>query len=273
MNNIKTVTPAEVKNFPAEELELVSMIYDNGDDGHGHNDIEAVIFNHELHNSTDFPEDSNKCNCCGSTRLKYACEVVHKPTGTGFWVGRTCAFKIEGLTKGNTLRTVDLKRRSDAKRKLNTWVAEHPEHEEVLIWANGATAHHIARDMASKLTRYGSISDKAINFMYKLWDDTKKREENDAIYAPKEHAPEGRVEVEGEVLCVKEKFGHYGISYKMLVRLSSTFAKVWTSVPKAILEDTKRGSKVKFTATFKRSDDDKFFAFGSRPSKATLISA
>ena len=75
----------------------------------------------------------------------------------------------------------------------------------------------------------------------------------------------------GTILGFKEVENDYGVTVKMIVRLEPTNAKVYLTLPSSLC-DAERGSRIQFTATFERSKDDPFFGFGSRPSKASILS-
>jgi len=84
--------------------------------------------------------------------------------------------------------------------------------------------------------------------------------------------PEGRLEVEGVVLSVKEREGYMGgVVLKMVV--DGGGFRVWGTVPADIEDDIERGSRVRFTATLTRADDDPSFGFFKRPAKAVLVQA
>jgi hypothetical protein len=118
-------------------------------------------------------------------------------------------------------------------------------------------------------------------------------------------APEGRVVIRGDVVSAKMVEGEYGTSYKIMVKDERGF-RVWCSIPKAqadeafdkfhawlkenklsnhdfgyavwLLGDDNAsypgviGRRITFAATLKQSDDDKSFAWGSRPSKGEWLS-
>jgi hypothetical protein len=77
--------------------------------------------------------------------------------------------------------------------------------------------------------------------------------------------PEGRTNVVGEVVSVKNT--DYGV--KMLVVTDAGY-KIYGSLPSA-LYGIERGARVSFTATLKRSHNDAYFGFYSRPTKAMVI--
>ena len=79
----------------------------------------------------------------------------------------------------------------------------------------------------------------------------------------------GRQIVEGTILSVKEKWGDYGMQLKMTLMTTGGW-KLYGTLPKAI-NTAKRGDKISLTVTVKPSYKDEFFAFGSRPAKATIV--
>lgn len=102
-----------------------------------------------------------------------------------------------------------------------------------------------------------------------------EREAADAAALPMPEL-EGRVEIEGTVLAIKEVeqeawgyHGGYETVYKMLIQHPDGW-KVYGSRP-ASLADAQRGDRVKFTARFEVSRDDEKFGFFKRPTKASII--
>ena len=137
-----------------------------------------------------------------------------------------------------------------------------------------------ALDIVSKVVKYGNApSEKALAYLVKLLDLIERAPEIaaakaaakalEAANAKPVPVVAGRVKVTGEVLSVKETEGYYGVVLKMLVKADGY--KLWGSVPSSIVGEVARGSVVEFSASVKRSDDDKSFGFFSRPSKAKVI--
>jgi hypothetical protein len=140
----------------------------------------------------------------------------------------------------------------------------------------------VVQDIVSRLIKWGNISDKAKDYLAVLLDKIERAPE---IAAEKAAAKalemadakpvpmvEGRVLVKGEVLSVREQEGFYGVQIKMLVKASDGF-KLWGTVPAALVDEVEKGSVVEFNAAVKPSDDDEYFGFFSRPSKAKVIKA
>lgn len=88
----------------------------------------------------------------------------------------------------------------------------------------------------------------------------------------KSPAPVGRCIVRGTVagLYVKNNpYSHYGTITKVRVIADEGYG-VYLTLPSAI-DHANKGDRVEFTATLEPSHDDRFFAFGSRPSKARIL--
>lgn len=139
-----------------------------------------------------------------------------------------------------------------------------------------------AQDIVGRLIKWGNISDKAASFLGVLLERIEKAPEIAAEKAAAKAlemanakpvpAASGRVLVKGEVLTIRQQEGFYGLQIKMLVKASDGW-KVWGTVPAALVEEVEKGSVVEFHASLKASDDDEYFGFFSRPSKAKVLRA
>ena len=127
--------------------------------------------------------------------------------------------------------------------------------------------------MWRKLVKYGYLSDKQIAFAKRLIAEAKapKRAPVTPEVEATEPAPSGRVTVTGTILGFKRQESIYGTVVKMLVRSDTGGWKVWITRP-AMLSEAVKGAHVRFAATLTRSDKDQYFAFGSRPAQASILS-
>lgn len=126
------------------------------------------------------------------------------------------------------------------------------------------------RDLAERVQFGWTLSEAQEQGVRKALETRKAQEQNRA--EEKENAvavPEGRLQVEGEILTIKEQESQYGITVKMLVRDDRGF-KVWGTLPLS-LGDVDKGSRVRFVARLQRSEKDETFGFFSRPTKAEDI--
>lgn len=252
-----------IKSLPVAELEVTALIHTFIDqDG---TNTETEVINKDLDARASFKEFNGRCACCGSTRLAYACRVVHKPTMSGHYVGRDCATKLMNMADGAYNRmSVALAEKAKSRRRRNWWLHQNPQHREIIEWAEGSS-HYIVSDIVWKLKAYGSLSDKQVDLLHRIrQQEADRAAEAAADPQPTGPAPEGRIEVEVEVLgtkAVESTFG-YRTTYvtKALVRLAGYNTKAWLTSA-----GLGKGDKAVIRATFTRSSDDKFFAFGSRP--------
>lgn len=257
-----------IKSVPATDLEVVAFAHvfqcDHTDGTR--TECELEILNETLRDSSKFDRDSGgwRCDCCGHSLL-YACEVVHKPTLTGYFIGRDCATKLTALANCNFSHlSVAAADRAKSRQRVASWKTRNPQHREVIDWAlNDKDAHYIARDIARKVARYSDISQKQIELVYRLRQQQIDRAAAKAAEPqPTTPAPEGRVEVSGVVLTTKRQDSAYGVTTKALIRLSDA-NKAWVTVPSGACFE--RGWTVTIRASWTRSEKDQHFSFGSRP--------
>jgi hypothetical protein len=138
----------------------------------------------------------------------------------------------------------------------------------------------VITDMVGKLAFYGTISDKAVNFMAKLLKAIPERAERDALRkAETEAAKEipadmlaGRVKVTGTVLTVKTTDTRYGPATKMLIKHADGW-KLWGTVPAAARGALERGDTITVEAKLTVSDNDAKFGFIARPKLVDHVKA
>jgi hypothetical protein len=132
----------------------------------------------------------------------------------------------------------------------------------------------IIQEMIGKLVKYGSISEKQVNFLRSLLDRINNRAAREAQRAAESvqaaDCPSGRIEIVGEVLSFKVTDTDFGQVTKMLVRHESGW-KVWGTCPSSLACD--QGDVISFVATITVSREDKKFGFFSRPSKSRMVKA
>ena len=142
------------------------------------------------------------------------------------------------------------------------------------------------RDLLRKTVQYGSLSPAQLAAAQTTMDrDIEFRAQRQAESAAASPVPTGRIEIEGEVLSIRDK----GWGLKMIVKHADGW-KVWGSVPKGLTEAVYTRSRyigevgtttdeltaavgdiVKFTATISASDDDPAFGFFKRPTAGEVI--
>ena len=213
-----------------------------------------------------------KCSVCGAN-YNYGEVWRHRPTGEHIHVGHDCADKYSMLAdrtewedwhrQQHDLRAVAVQKRVRAEAR-DAFYASHPGLQEAL-----GLDHDVLRDMAGKLYRYGSLSVKQVAYAMKLADEVLHPKPEEA-HVP---APEGRVDVQGRVVSMKEQDSDWGTVVKMLVKTETQEGSwlCWVTCPDALAAYDLRGQEVEFTATLTRSDRDDYFAFGKRPTRARVV--
>lgn len=132
-------------------------------------------------------------------------------------------------------------------------------------------------DIRAKLWQWGSVSERQVAFVQRLLEEAPALAEKARQIAAERaneveaDAPTGRVTFEGVVIKRVWKESDFGGGYKLTLKVKNSDGAtwlVWVSEPSAI--ETERGDVVQMTATLTRSDKANF-AFGKRPSKASVI--
>jgi predicted RNA-binding Zn-ribbon protein involved in translation (DUF1610 family) len=172
---------------------------------------------------------------------------------------------------------VEEAKREAARVKALAFLESRPELWEAFVAAPEGDPR---RDMAEKLERWGSLSDKQVAFALTL--HVRQQEKESGIEAPKGSAPEGREQIEGNIVGMKEYDGDYGTVLKILVQCEDEQGayKVFVSFPRGlnvhpngdhetVQQLADRKARVRLTATWTRKEAD--FATGKRPAKAELL--
>lgn len=230
-------------------------------------------------------EHGGTCHICGATAF-YLAKFHHAATNTYICTGEDCAQKLEmgspvafrtfrdkvhgareaqaGKNKARTILT--------DKGLIAAWDVYATEGE---ARANFKYEESTITDIVGKLVRYGSVSDKQLDFVRKLLGQIAERagkqlarEAADAAALPLPTFT-GRATIEGVVLSIKTGENAYGPYTRMLVKADDGW-KVFGSVP-AQIADVQRGDRVRFVAKVEPSKDDPKFGFFSRPAKGEIV--
>lgn len=224
-------------------------------------------------------EHGGNCMVCGSVNAVYTMLFYHAKSNSYVRTGSDCAAKIEmsGIEEFNRFRAA-VKNAIEAKagkKKAEAILNEAGLSEAWKIYESDNRSQYEERtigDIVSKLVTYGSISERAENFvrdlLAKIPTREARKEAERQAHADAAECPEGRIVIVGEVLATKVQDSDFGSVVKMLVRAETGF-KVWGTCPAGIV----RGMKISFKATVTRSNDDAKFGFFKRPSSAQVLEA
>tara|TARA_R100000353_G_scaffold52540_2_gene41883 strand:+ start:800 stop:1645 length:846 start_codon:yes stop_codon:yes gene_type:complete len=221
------------------------------------------------------------CTHCGAALLSGA--VYQHDSGEHIIIGTTCsgrldfesAGEIQAAHQANRMYLAGLRK---AIRKSERWSVEirfleaARDDESMGDWERG-----IAEDMLRKLSKYGSLSNRQIEFIHRIVreypeKEAKRKAREAADAASKATAPDwesGRYPIEGTVLGIKYVDTAWGYAIKCLIELEDG-RRCWGSVPSSL--DVDKGDAIAITATFSPSRDDSKFAFFKRPT-ATKVEA
>lgn len=215
------------------------------------------------------------CDCCGHRPLTHRYFYRHIPTGDVIVLGWNCVEKMgfeSAEARGAAERAKRAQAAANTEAKAAEWLAANPEAVEALALAD---EHHILADMAAKLRRYGSLSERQVEFAQTLAAEVRERQaappEPEPVPIPAE-VLDGRATITGEIVAGKWRETEYGGAYKIVVRDDRGF-KVWGTAAETLWEDNEipNGIRVTFDARIRVADDDPAFGFFSRPTKARRI--
>jgi hypothetical protein len=226
-------------------------------------------------------EHGGNCMVCGNVNALYTVLFHHKATNVYVRTGQECADKMhlaysEGDFKAFRKRIESALEAKAGKAKAQAILSDAGlERCWTIYTAEDRAAHKSEElticDIVGKLVKYGSISDKATDYLKSLVHRVDNRVAVEAERAAQHEAaapcPTGRVEISGTVLAVKSSEGYAGrTETKILVQAEAGF-KVWGTRT----ANFEKGDKVVFTATVTPSSDDPKFGFFKRPTKARLV--
>ena len=225
-------------------------------------------------------EGPDRCDVCGAAYMSGAI-YWHRPSGEAITIGWRCA---EKMMFGDLYRKIEGKRRRDrALARAARWA----DYRKIIGTAGPAVMkalrvdHYITQDIRAKILsrpEWG-LTPKQQDLLLKLEQQVEERKAQRYVPIP---AVEGRMQIVGTVVSVKQYDGHFGPSLKMVVRIDTEDGAwmCWGTFP-ASLEDEADlawggyqgapGATVSFEASLKGGGDDEHFGFFKRPSKAKFI--
>lgn len=280
-----------IKSLPLSEIAVVAVLIAAGTDDEGNPDFEYDVLDQKLHDSASFEPLAQrmKCDCCGQS-LKYACAVVHAPTLKGYYVGRSCASKIDSLRRYvSTIEhaSVGLAERIACNTREAAFRKSQPaDVSAALAWAASEMASRFAGDLRAKLRRFGHLSPAQVGALLKGHDEHKAKL---AIAATGVRCPQGRVELTGTVVSLKDtplgddRFGSIvEHNWKMVLDLGDS-VRVWGTCPEAATPTAYVpegapdprigvGMSVRLKATVTPAKNDPLFGYFSRPAKLVIQS-
>lgn len=229
-------------------------------------------------------EHGGNCHVCGASCI-YTVLFYHATSNTYIRTGNDCADKMDmgdkaafkkfhdAIVAARKAKTGKLKAQGIlAQAELSQAWAIYTA-KQVPVDAQGRSYYEEMTiiDIVGKLVKYGSVTDKAMNFLRSLVTRIGQRAEIEAKRAEEAalaaDCPKGRVQISGEVVTTRMQDGYYGSTLKMLVKDNSGF-KVWGTVPSNVAVE--KGDQITFMAAVEPSKDDCKFGFFKRPTQTVV---
>lgn len=229
-------------------------------------------------------EHGGTCHICGANAI-YMVNFYHRATNTYIATGNDCAAKMEMSYVGfNAFQSAvqDARQAHTGKAKARQLLADRGMQ---MAWAmytgEGISSlntplpyeERTIIDIVSKLVKYGSASDKALNYAETLLKKIPARHVQQAQWAQEraiaKPAPTGdRVTFTGTVIKIAAHSSRFGTSMKMTVKSPEGWA-AWGTIPAGL--EIEKGDRVTLTANMTASSDDPTFAFFKRPTQAIKL--
>jgi len=243
-----------------------------------------------------------QCGHCG-TAIRYSALLARDDVREYIHVGEVCLDnRFRGLTKAEFKRlreTARLNReRATFEERVDALVEQHPHLQRLLNNDDVVRGSSFLADVRRKFVESGRLTDNQIAAVKRAFEGEERRQqwakeraerqakfaaEKAALQAAGVQAPEGRVEVEGEIVSVKWHESNIGYgygrrsagAYKIVVKTDAGWS-CWATLPSELAAEgaaTAKGRRIQFTATLTRSDRDPTFAFGKRPTHASFLNS
>lgn len=211
---------------------------------------------------------TGQCSICG-THFVYGDVWEHLPSGELLHVGHQCADKYNMLADRSEWELANGRHRHAAAVEVEkalraeeraAFLEAHPGLEQDL-----ELDHPLLKDLAFRLRQERFLSEKQVALARKLAAEVRDPSLREKLV----EAPEGRQDLVGTIVSVKEVMGFDGMTTKITVKVETDDGVwlAWGTCPAAILRTDKdlRGATVQIRATLKRGRDP-HFALMSRPS-------
>ncbi len=221
----------------------------------------------------------SSCDFCGTgIRNEF---WIKSADGKSFKVGCDCVRKTHAVVSGFREQRLHLARqirharqerkhaervarwKTEAEQKRVEFDAQNPGVSARLLACQDASGFEAS--LRDSLIKWGALTPNQLAAIKRSWEQRDARANEVKV-----DCPEGRQTVVGEVRSIKVQESQFGVVIKMVVHDDRGFS-VWVTVPNDI-RDVQRGQRVRFTATLQRSDRDRSFGFGKRPTGASVLS-
>lgn len=240
------------------------------------------------------------CGHCGAS-IRYFALLVRDDVKEFIHVGEQCldnrfdlaAEEFQALRKAAKLN----RERANRDERIAALVQENQSVAWLVENGSDVQTSEFLSDVRQKFLDNGRLSPGQVGAVERAKAGIERRKQwaaeraakSAALVAAGVRAPEGRVEVEGEIVSARVQQSDFGDNVKIVVKTDAGWA-CWLTLPSSLGDslrddngnhlyslsetaDAVKGKRVRLTATLTRSPSDQTFAFGKRPAKASFISA
>lgn len=225
-------------------------------------------------------DHGGNCHICGA-HCVYMVVFHHRPSNAYIKTGFDCADHMEwddGVGESFRKKVRAALEQKAGVRKAKATLEAGGIDLAWKVFSDGLEGRDEATicDMVEKLVRYGSLSDKQMDFLRVLIDRVEQRPARAARIAAEREAAkpvpaaDGRVKVEGRVISIKKADPRDQFpSDRMLVKHADGWV-VFGTIPASIRNGVTVGAAVAFEAVVKAKEGDPKFGYFSRPTKASV---
>jgi hypothetical protein len=225
---------------------------------------------------------NTQCGHCG-THLRYSALLVRDDIQQFIFVGETCLDnRFQSLTKDEFQRLREEARlnreRANSSERIEALAQEHECVQRLVANDRVVQQSSFLSDVRRKFLQGGRLSPAQLSAIERTFAGVDRREKWEAeraaerarLQAAGVKAPAGRVKVTGKVVSVKDHTNNFGTVPKATIKTDEGWT-LWVTLPSSVDRDCV-GRTITLEASIKPSDRDPAFAFGSRPTKASILS-
>jgi len=216
---------------------------------------------------------TGKCQHCNHNHVNFVV-MQNKVNGDFISIGWQCYNETFSQTSKVALDMHRAKKEAEAhsRRKALKAAAEkyRTEHGELVAFVEANSSNRFFSSLLDSIKNYGSLTERQEEAAYMAMQKMQARKAEEATEVRKP-APKGKVSGQFKVLSIKWHDDFYGSTLKMTVKHTTDNWRMWVTVPSSISFELEVGDTVQMNVNVTPNDNDEFFAFGKRPTKAEIV--
>jgi hypothetical protein len=218
-----------------------------------------------------------RCDHCNQP-IKHFVVLSHGVTNDHIIVGWQCYDETFSYATQIELDLARAKKAAEAKirrKMINTkreaWTKEHAE---LYAFLQTNSYNSFFGSLLNSVADWGSLTERQEEAAYKAMQKWQARQEEKANEPEAQEAPSGRIQGKFKVLGKKREQNPYAYNsyiWKMVAQETEKRYRIYVTIPTSVRYEVEKGSIVEMSVDLTPSDDDPTFAYGKRPTKATLV--